>query len=629
MVKVQLFALIGALAIVSAACTPTAVEPVAPIETAAPSTSTSPTSSSVVSAPDAAADSSEFDAFVGRLAGDLLRLEPQTITELGATYILGRFDSDLDDLSPATRNARVAVATSALASIDRLAVDDLTDDQVVTLRIIRWHLEDLVAMARFSDHAYATNYITGYHASFPEFMADVHPIESLPDAEAYIERLEASAEQMAQIQNQVERSASLGITPTTTGRDIAAWQIGNVTTSQTNHPLVTDLVTRLTALGTINQPDIDELEQRAEQAVRTSVLPGYRSLLTAVNAIEARSDAAPGVWALPNGDAYYAAVLRHHLSINMTPAEVHQLGLTEVERLTGEIASVLTDLGYDVETAGFAGAASEARADSGAFPLATDADRQDMLDRAQTAVTTATDGLSELFTVFPSTPIEVVRPRPGREGGSGAYYSPPPMDGSRPGRYYLSLGGAVMPAQTFATTNYHEAVPGHHFQLSIQRESADLSVFQRAVTFTGFTEGWALYAERLAFEAGLYDTDPSSNLGRLRMELLRAARMVTDTGIHSLRWSRQEAIDYLASLGFPEGSAASEVDRYIIWPGQAPSYLVGMLEILRLRDAAQMALGAEFDIARFHDEILRHGSVPLSVLEHVVDTWVASELASG
>ena len=252
-----------------------------------------------------------------------------------------------------------------------------------------------------------------------------------------------------------------------------------------------------------------------------------------------------------------------------------------------------------------------------------------MLERAQTAVTSASDQMSELFSVFPSTPIEVVRPRPGREGGAGAYYSPPPMDGSRPGRYYLSLGGAVMPAQTFATTNYHEAVPGHHFQLSIQRESSDLPVFQRAITFGGYTEGWALYAERLAFEAGLYDTDPGSNLGRLRMELLRAARMVTDTGIHSLRWSRREAIDYLTSLGFPEDKAASEVDRYIIWPGQAPSYLIDMLEIMRLREAAQMALGTEFDNARFHDEILRHGSVPLSVLEHVVDAWVASELDSG
>ena len=199
----------------------------------------------------------------------------------------------------ATRHARVAVVTAALASIDRLPVDDLTDDQVVTVRIIRWHLEDLLAMARFADHEYATSYITGYHALFPEFMADVHPIEDRPDAEAYIDRLEASADQMAQIQSQVERSALLGITPTTTGRDIAAWQIGNITTSPTSHSLVTDLVDRLAALGTISGADIDELEQRAEQAVRTSVLPGYRSLLTAVNAIEALSDAAPGVWALP------------------------------------------------------------------------------------------------------------------------------------------------------------------------------------------------------------------------------------------------------------------------------------------------------------------------------------------
>jgi uncharacterized protein (DUF885 family) len=178
--------------------------------------------------------------------------------------------------------------------------------------------------------------------------------------------------------------------------------------------------------------------------------------------------------------------------------------------------------------------------------------------------------------------------------------------------------------QTYTTTNFHEGVPGHHFQLAIQRESKNLPLVQRALTFSGFAEGWGLYAERLAYEAGVYDDDPAGNIGRLRMELLRAARVVADTGIHHLGWSRQEAIDYLTDLGFNDSNAGAEVDRYIVWPGQAPSYMIGMLEILRLRDEAESSLGTDFDLAEFHTEILRHGSVPIAVLDEVVANWIAN-----
>jgi uncharacterized protein (DUF885 family) len=227
-----------------------------------------------------------------------------------------------------------------------------------------------------------------------------------------------------------------------------------------------------------------------------------------------------------------------------------------------------------------------------------------------------------MFSSRPVSPIKVQRPRPGREGVGGAYYRPPAVSADRPGIYYLGLGGASFPLDTYATTNYHEAVPGHHFQLALQRESEELPLLQRAATFTGYAEGWALYAERLAAEAGLYADDPLGDIGRLRMELLRAARAVADTGIHALGWSRDEAVAYLVGLGFAKPWAESEVDRYIVWPGQAPSYLIGKLEILRLRDEARASLGDDFDLAGFHDALLRHGSVPLEVLPLAVEAWV-------
>ncbi len=257
------------------------------------------------------------------------------------------------------------------------------------------------------------------------------------------------------------------------------------------------------------------------------------------------------------------------------------------------------------------------------MPTTSESQRAAVLERTQDTVAEAARTFESLFAVKPAAELQVVRPRPGREGGSGAYYRSPPLDGSRPGIYYLSLGGAEFRVLTMDTTTYHEAIPGHHFQLSVQRESVDLPLHQRAFDFTGYAEGWALYAEHLAANEGLYEDDPLANVGRLWMEMLRAARMVVDTGIHWDGWSRDKAIRYMTDLGFDRGQATAEIDRYIVWPGQAPAYLVGMLEIQRLAEKAAAGLGEEYDIVGFHDALLSHGSVPLDLLEDVVDMWVA------
>ncbi len=326
----------------------------------------------------------------------------------------------------------------------------------------------------------------------------------------------------------------------------------------------------------------------------------------------------------PGGAAYYEAVLAHHLSMPLTPAEVHEIGMVEVERLRHELEIAMNDLDIDVEGLGFARAIETVTASVPVVSFDSDDAREAFLDDTEAFIEESSAAFADMFTTLPEARLEVQRPRPGREGAGGAYYRPPPASGERAGIYYLSLGGLVFPMDTYATTNYHEAVPGHHFQLALQRGSEELPLLQRATGFTGYAEGWALYAERLAAEAGLYEGDPLGDFGRLRMEMLRAARAVADTGIHAFGWSRDEAIAYLVDLGLPAGWATSEVDRYIVWPGQAPSYLIGMLEILRLRDEAQATLGDDFDIAGFHDAVLRHGSVPLAVLPMAVASWVES-----
>lgn len=567
------------------------------------------------------APAADFDALIDEVAVTMLARSPQNVTDLGLSALLGQRDDRLDDLS---RSFRLETARLAQQSLDRMAMvdpDALTDDQRITHAITEWYLRDIVTMSDELDHEYAVSYITGAHADFPEFMADVHPVTNATQAEAYVERLRASAVQLQQVEDNLSRSQRQGILPTPTGIGIAAWQIDGQLRPPTSHPLVTDLEVRLAPLDLTAQ-ERKRIVEDARAVMGSDVLPAYRDLLAVVTATSTRPDSRPGVLHHPDGEAYYAAALRHHTTTSLTPEEVHEVGLEHVDRLSSELADALGAAGFDVVTLGFAGAVEAARSATPSIPLRSDADRDAVLRSTKDFIARAERAFSGMFATPPSLPVEVQRPRPGREGFAGAYYRPPPAIGQRPGTYYLSLAGDTFETQTFATTNYHEAVPGHHFQLSLQRGSEDLPLIQRATTFTGYAEGWALYAERLAYEAGRYDDDPLGNIGRLRMELLRAARAVADTGIHAHGWSRAQAIDYLAELGFPAAQAVAEVDRYIVWPGQAPAYLIGMLEILRLRAWTESALGVDFDLAAFHHEILRHGSVPVEVLDEVVARYI-------
>ncbi|MGI9586163.1 MAG: DUF885 domain-containing protein, partial [Acidimicrobiia bacterium] len=420
------------------------------------------------------------------------------------------------------------------------------------------------------------------------------------------------------------QSADMGVLPTAIGLSIAEQQTEAMLVPADQHPLVADLVERLNVLQGTSADDVEAYRMLAIEAVEQQVLPGYETLLDAIKSTPTRSDATPGATELPDGEDYYATALAHHLSTAMTPAEVHDIGLENVDRIVEEMTTVLTSLGYDVASRGFAWAVGESANDAGYEQLTSDTVRNEILRRTEAEIEEAYGAVASLFLTFPQSPVEVVRPRPSREGAAGAYYRPPPAVGTRSGLYYLALGGEWLQLQTYATTNYHEAIPGHHLQIALQRESAELPLLQRATTFGGYAEGWGLYAERLAYEAGLYADDPHGNVGRLRMELLRASRAVVDTGIHALGWTRDEAIAYMSDLGFSRGWAEQEVDRYIVWPGQAPSYLIGMLEILRLRDLAQETLGPRYDIAEFHNEILRHGSVPVGVLDEVVANYIST-----
>lgn len=604
-----------------AACTSTStVDTTAVDSTSAPALTTS----SLPTTTTPAVDPTDFRSVADGITRSMLVMQPELVTELGADRLIG-FEANylLSDLSPQGQRVLMNAAVDGLAALDDYGTATLDGEERLSADILRWYLEDIVTMAEFVQFENPVNYITGVHAGFAEFMADVHPINSEQDAEDYVDRLIGFRVQVMDLIEAVERLGDSGLVPSGRSLGIARWQIGNFLGDgdAESHPLVVDFKDRVAALAGEDQTWAAGIGARAEAAVR-NLFPVMEDLDAAVGRLDGISDQTPGVMHLAGGGEYYAAVLRHHLGIDLTPQQVHEVGLEQVERVRTEMSGVLDELGYGAEQ-DFAAAVRRAASDAGAMPTTSEPQRAAVLERNQATLAEAATAVDKLFTVKPAAELQVVRPRPGREGGSGAYYRSPPLDGSRPGIYYLSLGGPEFGVLTMDTTTYHEGIPGHHFQLSVQRESEHLPLHQRAFDFTGFAEGWALYAERLAAVEGLYEEDPLGDVGRLRMELLRAARMVIDTGIHWAGWSRDEAIDYMTDLGFGTDQAAAEVDRYIVWPGQAPAYMVGMLEIQRLAEKASAELGDEYDIVGFHDALLSHGSVPLTLLERVVDMWIA------
>jgi uncharacterized protein (DUF885 family) len=367
------------------------------------------------------------------------------------------------------------------------------------------------------------------------------------------------------------------------------------------------------------------LLREAERALASGVYPAYQRMIDEYARLATVATTDDGVWKLPDGDAYYAHLLRHHTTTDMTAEEIHRTGLREVARIQAEMREILESEGYDATDLG---ATMTALHEEPRFSWPdSDEGRAQILAHYQELVDEISEGLDGIFGLRPRAPMKVERVPTFREATSaGAYYSPPPMDGSKPGIFWANLRSVGEHAKfTMRTLAYHEGVPGHHFQIALAMEQTGVPFFRRVVPFTAFAEGWALYAEQVAAEHGFQD-DPYDRLGYLTAQLFRAVRLVVDTGIHSKRWTREQAIDYmLANTGMPEGDVVAEIERYIVMPGQATSYMVGRLKILEIREDAKRRLGERFDLAEFHDVVLGGGSMPLTLLERRVSDWVASK----
>ena len=471
---------------------------------------------------------------------------------------------------------------------------------------------------------YVLSQLTGAYQNIPDFMDNQHAIESRVDADAYLARMEAFGRQMDQEVEVCRHDADLGVVPPDFIIDKALIQMKSFRDEPTEKTtLVASLVRRTREKGLDG-----DWAGTASKLYDETVRPALERQIALLGGWRPKATHDAGVWRLKDGGDYYATSLKQYTTANITPEEVHKTGLDTVASLQAEADRIMKANGL---TKGTVGQRLRAMFDDPKFRYPdTDEGKDKLIADINEKVKVVQAKLPAYFGALPKALVEVHRvPKATEAGAPGGYYQGAPFDGSRPGIYWINLRDtAEEPSWTLPTLTYHEAIPGHHLQISIANEAKGLPLYRKAIGNSGYQEGWALYAEQVAVEMGMYDKDPFGHIGQLHDAMLRAVRLVVDSGIHDKRWSREDAVKYYSeTLGDPESGAITEVERYCVWPGQASSYMVGKITFLRLRDKARMALGKKFDLRAFHDAVLLSGVMPLAVMERRVDEYIATAKA--
>ncbi len=586
----------------------------------------SPTGSSesaTVEAPDSpesipALEGLSIDEFFDESFKMIMLRDPQWVTSEGLDEYFGSPGDQLTDMSDAYIRETQALQRTILEMLQTYDRAVLTPEQQISYDVYEWYLGDLIRQHEFMYHDYpVVHFLIGVQSDLINFFTDLQPVASKADAENYITRLSQVDEKFDGLIEGLELRKEAGIVAP---RFIFQWSMGgvrNISQSSARFtPFYDAFQEKVIALDNVNDERKQDLLKRAEEEIDRSVIPAFKALASKMEELQSVAPTDDGVWQFPNGEAYYQYTLGHHTTTGLTAEDIYNLGLTELARVQEEMRAAFRDMGYPTEGVSLPALFDRLEEES-EFVRGGDvpARFESILDAAEA-------DLGKAFDVIPKAEMVVIA------GPTGDYYISPSLDGSRPGSFYARISGGGQDYYAMPTLAYHEGIPGHHFQISLAQES-DLPLFRNAVVFTGYAEGWALYAERLAWELGWYDADPHGNLGRLQMEAFRAARLVIDTAIHTKGWTFDQALDFFVeNVGFNSGDNVSsdfEISRYISWPGQATSYMVGMLKILELRQRAMDTLGGNFDLVEFHDAVLNNGSMPLEVLENVVDQYIAAK----
>ena len=557
--------------------------------------------------------SHDFDAWAEGFAAEWIRRNPQAATR--AQYFSGDEADALDrrlaltDAYGSTFGKRAADEYADLAhrGLDELAAfprEALGPVARVSAAVIERSLRDAVANAQFAQHRFVFSQMTGLQSGLVHFMATTHPLKTSRDGENYVARLAQMAPVLDEGIAEAAAAQAAGIVPPSFILERTIEQIDGLLGVSPERNVLAARCAQLPVAA------------RAEEEVRTSVLPAFARVRDFLASQLPHATDAAGAWALPRGEEFYAQALATLAGTALSASEIHELGLREVGQIEAQIDRVLGRLGYT------SGSIPERIAQVAATlrPRSDPDPREEIVAQVGAVVDDAAVRAESMFNLMPASRCIVEREPAFSEKTAAAHYLTPAADGSRPGIYFIPLPvlDPMLPwlGAGLRSTAYHEAVPGHHFQLALEQESPTLPYFRKRSAFgyrPEFGEGWALYAERLAAEAGWYDGDDIGLLGYLQAQLFRARRLVVDTGLHAFRWTRQQAIDY--------GIPVSEVERYVAWPGQACSYMLGQLRIVEIRERARAALGDAFSLMAFHDVVLSGGTMPLDLLETEVDRW--------
>ena len=568
-----------------------------------------------------------LNLFYEKVFAEVILSEPELLTQLGLVEQFGitSHDAKLSDESPAHQQMVAERWRRDLQQLREYPLNRQSALQKLSTHVLEWFLQDQVEGEKWEFYNYPLNQLFGVQNNFPSFMANSHRLLSRKDCEYYIMRLNAVPKKFDQTLEGLRlRESRQIIPPRFVVEEVLTEMNDFVAKPVAENILATSFKERAANIEKLTDQDRTNSQARVEAAITNSVYPAYHKLIDYCNALLPKTTTDDGVWKLPEGDAFYAYCLRDNTTTTLQPNELHDLGLREVTRVEGEMRTLL-------DASGFAGQAigtsmDKLSKDPRFLYSNDDKGRADALAEYKRLIDNAVeDSTRRLFLTAPKAKIEIRRVEQFKEATApGAYYEGGAMDGSRPGIFYANLRDMKeVPKWSMPTLAYHEGVPGHHWQISIAEELKGVPQFRKVIPFTAYAEGWALYSEWLAKEAGWYDDDPFGDLGRLQAELFRAVRLVVDTGIHAKHWTREQAISYmLEKTGMGEKEVKAEIERYIVSPGQACAYKVGMLKIQELRARAQQELGAEFDQREFHDVVLKNGALPLDILEEQVNDYI-------
>jgi uncharacterized protein (DUF885 family) len=558
-----------------------------------------------------------IEAFFEDFTAEWVRGNPDLA--VASRYFQGEEQAALDrQLTPRTRAwelERIALARRGLEQLAGFDLESLPDAERVSADVMRLQLQSVVDREPYLDYEFSLEQMNGANVQLPNALTVTHPMTSETDARTYVDRLGQMGERMREAVAEAERRADAGILPPRFIVEITVAQMEQfVAPAPADNPLVTSLAQKAAAVPEIGAPVRDSLVERASEIVAEDIYPAWRDAIALLQAQLPSTTADAGLWRLEGGDEAYASALRRFTTTDLTAEEIHEIGLREVARIEARMDSLFRQVGL---AEGSINERVEQLRERLAYPV-SDAGRSAIMADIDELLADALVRSGELFRTMPSSPV-VARPYPEfRWANAAASYTAPPLDGSRPGVFQMPLRPDQLTRFALRSLVYHETVPGHHFQIALANEDTSLPRFRQMRAFgtiSATTEGWALYAEHLAAENGWYEGDVEGLIGQLESQLFRARRLVVDTGLHAMRWTRQDALDY----GIDE---PSEVDRYVVYAGQACSYMIGQLRIIELRERAREALGARFSVADFHDVILGLGSVPLGVMESEVERWI-------